>query len=451
MTKSTAMMMQIATADGESRQQMVVFANKAVYRRSLTSDTRTRWRYASVGELPTWVAGYVNLTKSAPVPMELSHGPVLIEVTEDESTEAEGGSLARNVGLRYQRVLDAMDSDGTPMILTGDVETYVKEWQDANTRSDDAWLDARIHPAGTARAATPPAAPAPMVAPVTPVVATGAAAVAATHGWMYPEVKGGYVTRPNGERYKVRKIERTADVTVLQESRAYGEHVFLFGEPGTGKTALVEAAFGSDLVTMLGTEDTEVSDFIGQYGPRGGGTYGWSDGAMAEAMERDVPLFIDEIGVIAPKVLTTVFSVMDGRGELRVTANPDRGVIKCGPGFMVIAATNPHAPGVRLSEALLSRFAVHVEVGSDYAMARELGVPDPLVTAAENLDKRRTTGEIRWAPQMRELLRAKSQWEKRSETFAYRNLISSAPEDDREVVAEVLARTAGKKITGLSL
>jgi predicted component of type VI protein secretion system len=92
-----------------------------------------------------------------------------------------------------------------------------------------------------------------------------------------------------------------------------------------------------------------------------------------------------------------------------------------------------------------------LEVGSDYAMCRELGVPDALVTGAENLDVRRKTGEIGWAPQVRELLRAKAQWTKRGDVFAIRNLISGAPEDDREVVAEVLARTTGHKVTGLVL
>ena len=69
MTKQTAVMVQLSTSDSESKQQMVVFGNKAVYRRSLTDGTRTRWRYASVGDLPTWVDGYVNLTKAAPTPM----------------------------------------------------------------------------------------------------------------------------------------------------------------------------------------------------------------------------------------------------------------------------------------------------------------------------------------------------------------------------------------------
>jgi len=448
-TKATAVMMQLATADSESKQQMIVFASKAVYRRSLTDGTRTRWRYASVGDLPTWVDGYVNLTKAAPTPMDVSHGPTLMEVTEDEVAEADGGSFPRNVGLRYARVIDAIDADpasATP--AESDVQSFMVEWVAAQTRDDNAWLDAHVHPAGTAKAPTP-AAPEPVAAEPEPVAPTAVTVGGVT--WTYPETKGGYIVRPNGQRYKVRKIEGTPDVQVIREARPDREHVFLFGEPGTGKTALLEAAFGTDLVTMLGTEDVEVSDFIGGYTVRGGGSYGWTDGALVEAMERGVPLFVDEIGVIAPKVLTTVFSVMDGRDEIRITANPDRGTVKAKPGFMVIAATNPHAPGVRLSEALLSRFEIHMEVGTDYDVCRELGVPSELVTAAENLDTRRATVEIGWAPQMRELLRASAQWTKRGDTFAIRNLISGAPEDDREVVAEVLARTTGKRVTGLAL
>ena len=443
-TKSTAVMMQLATADGDSKQQMVVFANKAVYRRSLTEGTRTRWRYASVGDLPTWVEGYVNLTKAAPTPMAISHGATLMEVTDDEASEAEGGAFPRNVGLRYSRVIDAMDTDPSTNVPTPDVKAYVQDWIDAQTRDDNAWIDTHVHTAGTC--VVRPAAPEPEPEPEPEV-----AVPTVSSGWTYPATVRGYITRPNGDRYKVRMLDGTADVQVMRDARPDREHVFLYGEPGTGKTALVDSAFGTDLVTMLGTEDTEVADFIGGYTVRGGGSYAWQDGALIEAMERGVPLFIDEVGVIFPKVMTTVFSVMDGRDEIRITANPDRGIVKAQPGFMVLAATNPHAPGVRLSEALLSRFHIHLEVGSDYGMCRELGVPDALVTAAENLDVRRKTGEIGWAPQVRELLRASAQWSKRSDTFAIRNLISGAPEDDREVVAEVLARTTGKRLTGLVL
>lgn len=443
-TKQTAIMLQLATATGESKQQMVVFAGGAVFRRSMTDGTRTRWRHATPREVDTWTEGFVNLAGAGPKPMSLSHGLTLMEVTSDEVTEAEGTGFARNVGLRFTRVIEAMDADPSSVPpFAGDVGEFIAQWRAANDSDDNAWLDRHIHPAGTARPAPAPvAAPEPEEEIEVPAL---------SHGWTYPATVGGYITRPNGQRYRVRKLDGTPDVQIVRDARADREHVFTFGEPGTGKTALFDAAFGTDMVTMLGTEDVEVADFIGGWVLRGG-SYVWVDGAMVEAMDRGVPLFVDEIGVIFPKVLTGLFSVMDGRDEIRITANPDRGIVKAQPGFFVLGATNPHAPGVRISEALLSRFAIHLEVGTDYAMMRELGVPDPLVTAAENLEARRKTGAgVGWAPQARELLRASAQWTKRGDLFAVRNLISSAPEDDREQVAEQLARTTGHKVTGLVL
>jgi nitric oxide reductase NorQ protein len=450
-TNPTATMMVLSTVDGDNRQQMVLLPDTTVYRRTLTGATRTRWRFATVSALAPWTENYVNLTGEAPEPMHLIHGPVLMEVTEDEADEANGGAFPRNMGLRFARVLDAIAADPTSTpAFTGTVREFMDEWLEANGSDDNAWLDRHVHPAGTARPPAPSADPEPEdeAEVPEPEVTTAPSGIV----WTYPAIdRKGFVTRPNGERYRTRKIDGLVDVQMLRDARPDREHVFLFGEPGTGKTALVDSAFGTDLVTMLGTEDTEVADFIGGYTTRGGGTYGWTDGAMIEAMERGVPLFVDEVGVIAPKVLTGLFSIMDGRDEIRVTANPDRGTVTAKPGFMVLAATNPHAPGVRISEALLSRFAIHVEVGTDYAMMRVLGVPDTLVTAAENLDVRRKTGEIGWAPQARELLRAKAQESKRGIGFAARNLVSSAPEDEREVVAQVLTRTLGSKITGLVL
>jgi nitric oxide reductase NorQ protein len=135
---------------------------------------------------------------------------------------------------------------------------------------------------------------------------------------------------------------------------------------------------------------------------------------------------------------------MDGRREYTVTANPERGTVKAKEGFYVVAATNPNAPGVRLSEALLSRFALHVEVTTDWGLARKLGCPTPMVTAAQNLAKKQNAAETSWAPQMRELLAFRDIDKEFGTKFAIANLLAAAPEFDRPVVADVLSRVYGE-------
>jgi hypothetical protein len=105
-------MLQLATSDGENRQQVIALTDGTVFRRSVTTESRTRWRYGAVSDLPAWLSGYCSLAGAAPTPMSISHGPILMEMTDEEVGLATKGTLARNAQLRLQRVLDAMD-EGT--------------------------------------------------------------------------------------------------------------------------------------------------------------------------------------------------------------------------------------------------------------------------------------------------------------------------------------------------
>ena len=58
-------------------------------------------------------------------------------------------------------------------------------------------------------------------------------------------------TRPNGETYYARKWGEHTDVEVLKKARELGVNVYLSSVPGTGKTAAVEAAFGTDIYTVV--------------------------------------------------------------------------------------------------------------------------------------------------------------------------------------------------------
>lgn len=250
--------------------------------------------------------------------------------------------------------------------------------------------------------------------------------------------------RPNGDYYFARKWGEHDDVQVIRKARNNNQPVLLYGAPGCGKTALVQAAFGEEVETLLGTGDTELADFIGGFVQTPAGGYDWVDGPLVRAAEAGIPLFIDEVGLIDPKVLSGVYSLMDGTQELAITANPERGTVKAKEGFYVLAATNPNAPGVRLSEALLSRFVLQTEMTTDWALARKLGAPTTIVTAAQNLAKKQQSGEVSWAPQMRELLAFRDIAKDFGSKFAIANLLAASPELDRPVVADVFTRVFGE-------
>jgi nitric oxide reductase NorQ protein len=257
----------------------------------------------------------------------------------------------------------------------------------------------------------------------------------------------GTYARPNGESYVARKWGDTdhEDIQVLRLARKSNQFALLYGAPGTGKTALIEAAFPDELYTILGTGDTEVGDLVGGYIQNISGGFEWVDGPLVKAAEEGKVLLIDEIGLIDPKVLSVVYGLMDGRREIAITANPERGVVKAKEGFYVVAATNPNAPGVVLSEALLSRFTIQAEMTTDWTIARKLGVPAVVITASQNLAKKYQSDEVSWSPQMREVLAFKTLAEVFGTKFAIANLLAASPELDRPVVADVFTRAFGEE------
>lgn len=261
-------------------------------------------------------------------------------------------------------------------------------------------------------------------------------------------------TRPNGEPYFARQVPGAAhDIDLLRTSVGAtltdNLYILAFGEPGTGKTAAIECAH-PNLITVEGDDDTDVDQFVGQWVQLPDGSYEWVDGPLIEAAENGVALFIDEIAMINPKVLTSsVYAAMDGRGQFRVKSNPKRGVIKVKPGFTVIGACNPNAPGARMSEALLSRFSVHIEYTTDFDLVKSMGVPPKIVTVAKNLATKKANNEIMWVPQTRNLLDFKKATERWGQDFACANFISTAPVFDRPIVADMVSRQFGAAIAPL--
>jgi MoxR-like ATPase len=240
-----------------------------------------------------------------------------------------------------------------------------------------------------------------------------------------------------------------ADVDALRKLRAAGVPALLYGPPGTGKTSLVEAAF-ADVITVAGDGDTTVADFVGEYTQRPDGTFEFIYGPLITAMTEGRPLFIDDTTLIAPPVLAVVYPAMDGRREIRVKAHKGEAVTAA-DGFYVIGGHNPGVHGAVLTEALSSRFSLQVKVGTDYDLARSLKIDTRAITAARNLALRQTHGEIGWSPQLRELIAFQRITTVLGLDAAIANLAGVAPEEDRDVVTDVITKTFGRSITPLAL
>jgi hypothetical protein len=261
------------------------------------------------------------------------------------------------------------------------------------------------------------------------------------------QVPPGALPRPGGGWYLPRRFGGATDVEVLRRLRTRNIPVLLYGPPGTGKTALVEAAFPG-VLTVAGHGDTVVEDLLGSWLPLPAGGFEYTHGPLPTAMREGRVLFVDDATLIPPRVLAVLYPAMDGRGVITIPAHHHEQV-KAADGFYVIAGHNPGVHGAILTEALASRLATHIEVSTDFELARKLGVPDTAVTAAANLNTKLRNGQIGWAPQLRELLAFKQLADTLGVSAAVGNLAAIAPEPDREQVVAVLAHTFGTQVTPL--
>ena len=297
--------------------------------------------------------------------------------------------------------------------------------------------------AAAAAAITPKAPLPPKPAPAAPAAPAPVPSPAPKPAFTPKPAAAGPVTRPNGQVYQPRALADMPDVEALRKLRAEGVPALLYGPPGTGKTSLIEAAF-PDLITVAGDGDTAAADLVGEYTQKPDGTLTFVYGPLIRAMTEGKVLFIDDATLISPAVLAVAYPAMDGRREITVKAHKGE-TVKAADGFYVVAGHNPGVHGAILTEALSSRFSVQVRVSTDYDLAHALKIDSRAVKAARDLADRQASGEIGWAPQLRELLAYAKVAGILGEAAAIANLVGIAPEEDRDVVADAVARAFDRK------
>lgn len=368
-----------------------------------------------------------------------------VEVTDAELTDLAGDTTPRALAMRIERARVSVGAEtfkGQPEL---DSTTYSTLAADV-AAAVDSWLgtdEPKIAPAGRARKSGAPVSTAP--------TATAAPAVATPTGHKV-SVGSKVIIPATSTTYIARALDGSlSDVQMLRDARANNLAVILESLPGTGKTMSLMAAFGDDLIQMQCNAETTADDFVGSYVPTAeAGKFTWVDGPLVTAMEEGRPLLVDEIALADPRAVSVLLSAMDGRRSINVTANPMRGTVTAKPGFLAFAAYNANVPGARISEAVLSRFPIQVTFTTDYAAMETLGVPRKMIAAARNLETRRVSQEIASAPQARELIAFKRTADVFGEEMALRTLLTAAPEGDRDVWVDVLARAYGRPLKPLA-
>ena len=258
----------------------------------------------------------------------------------------------------------------------------------------------------------------------------------ATERWSFPRFPG---AEDSGDMYLSRAGVGDYDTDVetvvgwLDAPRNVVGAVNLLGHPGTGKTALIEAAVthsmpegatDSPLLTWLCTPDDTRDSLFLRYVGEGHGEDGtpFALGPVPNACKYGKTLYMDEWMMLMDGVKPVIYSLSDGRRFLP-GGNVDGSPMEIHPDFRLILSSNPLVRGASMPEPMASRCAsTTLTVETNGALLRDLDIDDAIVSAWEALG---TAGL--WQPQVRELKIA-HYWLEQGESYAAQAASAFLPE-----------------------
>lgn len=289
-----------------------------------------------------------------------------------------------------------------------------------------------------------------------------------TERWLFPRFEG---ASDPGDMYLSRVGLGPYDTDVetivawLEAPRNIVGATLVLGEPGGGKTALIEAAITHaerSLTTVVCTPDHNRDSLFMKFVGEGNGDcitpehdhdeHGEHGTEYDETCERSpftlgpIPyaakhghtLYLDEFMLLVDGVKPLVYPLADGRRFLP-EGNIDGTAIEVHPDFRLILSSNPLVRGASLPEPVGSRCAsTTITVETSAEMLRDLRIDEAVVQAWEALGAANL-----WRPQVRELRMADYWLGVDPAQAASAFLGEHCPESQRAAIRDTVVATLG--------
>lgn len=272
--------------------------------------------------------------------------------------------------------------------------------------------------------------------------------------WLFPRFHG---ATDNADMYLSRAGLGPYDSDVetlvgwLSAPRNIVGATLLLGEPGCGKTALIEAAVthaGDDdnprgMTTVVCTPDHTRDSLFMRFVGEGNGDDGtpFTLGPIPYAAKHGHVLYMDEFMLLQDGVKPLVYPLADGRRFLP-EGNVDGSALEIHPDFRLVLSSNPMVRGASLPEPVGSRCAsTTITIETSEAMLRDLSIDEAVVQAWVALG----TAKL-WRPQIREM-RLADYWLDIDPAQAVSAFVPEhCPESQREVVTNTVVGMLGGRI-----